>query len=204
MSDRPQVPVWYDFLCPFARIAAVWLRNLEREERLGYEIVWRSFALERANLEADADVEAFWASPEQRRSILPQASAKWAEAKDPQVFETVHAAFFEANHVQRRRIGKPEVTREVLDECGLDGEAIVAELLDDRSWVEKVRADDQAADEMGVFGVPTFIFPEAQPLFVRLLDVTEGDRAAEILRRVELIAGDPLIHELKRPTGARA
>jgi predicted DsbA family dithiol-disulfide isomerase len=203
MSDDV-LRVWCDFLCPYARIGTLWLRNVDAAGGLGLPIEWKAFSLEETNLEPDADREELWATPERRRGILPAAAAKWASARGSEDFETVQRAFFEANHVDRKKIGKPEVVEEVLTSAGFDGAVVVKELLTDRRWLDEVRADCAEAEELGVFGVPTLVFPDCRPVFCRLLEVTEGDRAVEIYERVRTMAHDPIIHELKRPTGHRA
>jgi predicted DsbA family dithiol-disulfide isomerase len=83
---------------------------------------------------------------------------------------------------------------------GVDGEAIVKEIVDDPKWLEAARADHDEAAELGIFGVPTFVFPGKAPAFIRLLEITEGDRAKEIYAHVRTAAEDPTIHEIKRPS----
>lgn len=169
-----------------------------------HEIVWKSFSLEQINMEEDADRDALWAEPERRRGLLPGAAAKWGQAQNGDTFESLQRAIFEARHTgEREKIGKPEVLESILDRAGLDGGTIVKELLTDRRWLDAHRADHEEAEELGVFGVPTLVYPDRQPMFVRLLEITEGDRAVEIYRKVQAAADDPVIHELKRPSGRR-
>jgi predicted DsbA family dithiol-disulfide isomerase len=171
---------------------------------LDHEIAWKTFSLEQVNLDPDGDKDALWAEPERRRGLLPGAAAKWAESQNGNTLERVQRAIFEARHGgEREKIGKPDVLESILDRAGLDGGTIVKELLTDRKWLDAHRADHEEADELGVFGVPTLVFPDKQPVFVRLLEITEGDRAVEIYRKVQAAADDPVIHEIKRPTGRR-
>jgi predicted DsbA family dithiol-disulfide isomerase len=136
------------------------------------------------NLDPDADPDALWAEPEARRGLLPAAAAKWAEAQGEDVLRAVQLAFFEARHVERRKIGRPEVVEEVLNEAGVDGAGVTKELLSDRRWLDAARADHEEAVGLGIFGVPTLVFDGAGPVFVRLTEVPEGERAAEVFRRV--------------------
>lgn len=177
---------------------------MEAAGAVGHAIEWKTFSLEQINMEDDADRNALWAEPERRRGLIPGAIAKWAEAQSSEVFESVQRAFFEARHTgEREKIGKADVSEKILEQIGLDGPTIVKEVLTDRRWLDAHRADHQEAEELGLFGVPTLVFPDRQPIFVRLLEITEGDRAVEIFRKVAAAADDPLIHELKRPTGRR-
>lgn len=170
---------------------------------LDYDVVWKTFSLEQINLEPDADADELWATPERRRGLLPVAAAKWAEERGPDELEAVQRAFFEARHVESMKIGRPEVAAEVLDRAGLDGEKVVNELIEDRRWLDAARADHEEAEELGIFGVPTLAFHGCQPAFLRILEITEGDRAVEIWQRLVTIAHDPVFHEFKRPTGLR-
>lgn len=163
-----------------------------------FEIRWRAFSLEQVNLDDDADVDELWGSPESRRSLLPMASAKWAEAEGDDTFRRVHEAFFEALHTDRKKIGKPEITQEVLDGAGLDGSGILEEVRGNPKWLEAVRADHDAGDELGIFGVPTLVFPDCDPVFLRLLEPPEGERALDAFRRVRENAADPIFNEFKR------
>jgi hypothetical protein len=168
---------------------------------LSYDLVWKAFALEQVNLPPEASIDELWATPAERRGLVPLAVAKWAQSQGDDVFKSVHGAFFEARHdpEQRKRIGDPEVAKEVLDSVGLDGGTIVKEVLDDRRWLDAARVDHEEGAELGVFGVPTLQFEDGQPMFVRVLQPVEGDRALEVFGKIAAAASDPLIHELKGP-----
>lgn len=195
--------VWYDFLCPFARIGVFWLRNVEAAGGLDHEIEWKTFSLEQVNLPEEGDVDQLWATADERRSLLPSAAAKWAETQGGDVFAAVQRTFFDGRHVDHEKIGRPEVTAALLSKAGSDGDTVIDQLRSDRKWLDAARADHEEGAALGVFGVPTLVFPGAQPVFLRLLEIPEGDRAVDIYRRVKENALDPLIHEFKRPTGAR-
>jgi predicted DsbA family dithiol-disulfide isomerase len=174
-------------------------------DALGHRIEWKSFSLEHINLEPGKDPLAeVWGQPERRRGILPAAAAQWAAEQVDGIFETVQRAFFEANHVERKKIGKPEVVEEVLNDAGLDGAVIVKELLTDRRFLDAARADHDEASELNIFGVPTLVYPDRQPVFVRLLEITDGERAVEIYEKVRAMSFDPAIHEVKKTSGYRA
>jgi predicted DsbA family dithiol-disulfide isomerase len=197
---KDSVKVWYDFLCPWARIGVFWIRNVQEAGGLDLDIEWKSFSLENINLPEEASADELWATAPERRGLLPAAAAKWAETQGSEVFGAYQRAMFDARHVDRKKIGKPEVTAEILSAVGVDGEAVTGELVENPKWLEAARADHEEAAELGVFGVPTFVFPDAAPVFTRLLEVTEGDRAVEIYKRLRSAAEDPLIHEIKRPS----
>ncbi len=80
---------------------------------------------------------------------------RWAASagKQNEIVERLFKAYFE----EGRDIGDAAVLRAVADEAGMDG-ALVAELLAkdaDRALIEQ---EDTLAHQMGISGVPTFIF----------------------------------------------
>ncbi|MBX7540194.1 DsbA family oxidoreductase [Qipengyuania sphaerica] len=77
-------------------------------------------------------------------------------------------ALFEAHFNHRRRIGEREVLLDVAGEAGLDREAAAA-ALDSEEMARKTRAEERAAWDMNISGVPAmivegrFMIPGAQP-----------------------------------------
>ncbi len=203
MAGNGTLKVWTDFLCPWARIGAFWLRNVEAAGALDADVEWKTFSLENINLPEDASPDELWSTAPDRRGLLPAAAQKWVQTQAPESFAAFQRAMFDARHVEHEKIGEREVTAKILSSAGLDGDAITSEITQDTKWLEAARADHDEAAELGIFGVPSFVFGDAAPAFVRLLEVTEGDRAVELYQRVKSSALDPLIHEFKRPTGAR-
>lgn len=199
MSDNGTLKVWVDFLCPWARIGAHWIRNVEATGKLDLELEFKSFSLENVNLPEEASADELWSTATERRGLIPAAAAKWVQTQAPESFKDYQRLMFDARHVDHEKIGQPAVTAEILTKAGLDGDAVVKELTGDSKWLEAARADHDEANELGIFGVPTFVFPGAAPAFVRLLEITDGDRALEIFRDVQASAGNPTIHEIKRP-----
>lgn len=200
MSANPELKVWFDFNCPYCRIAAVWLENAKAAGALPYKVSWMTFSLEYVNLPSDEDADRLWATAPERRGLLPLAAAKWAAVQGADTFDRVFRGFLSACHVDGRKIGRPEVVEEVLSKAGLDGASIMEELLRDRRWLDLARADHEEGAAMGIFGVPTFVFPGARPLYLLMLEATEKERAAEVFGKVEAMALDPLFQELKRPS----
>ena len=82
---------------------------------------------------------------------------------------------FDAYFVQGRNIGDRAVLREIAAEAGMDA-ALVAELLEKDADREIVEREDQLAHEMGISGVPTFIFENRY--------MVSGAREPEILVRI--------------------
>lgn len=200
MADNATLVVWTDFLCPWARIGAHWILNVADAGALGVDLEFKTFSLENINLPEDDSADDLWSTAPERRGLYPAAAAKWVQTNASEKTTAYWRAMFDARHVEHEKIGEPDVTAKVLNGVGLDGDTIVKEIAADPKWLEAARADHQEASELGVFGVPTFVFPDAAPAFVRLLEITEGDRAVAIFNDVKASATNPTIHELKRPS----
>ncbi len=195
--------VWTDFLCPWARIGAHWILNVAEAGGLDLDVEFKTFSLENINLPDEASPDELWATAPERRGLYPAAAAKWIQTNAPEQTVAYWKAMFDARHVEHEKIGEPDVTAKVLTAVGLDGGAIVEEVASDPKWLAAARADHEEAGELGIFGVPTFVFPDSAPAFVRLLEITEDKRAVEIYDHVKIAATDKTIHEIKRPALVR-
>jgi predicted DsbA family dithiol-disulfide isomerase len=98
---------------------------------------------------------------------------RWAAGAGVQdaVVERLFKAYFE----EGRFIGDPAVLTEVAAEAGMDA-ALVSELLAQDADKDIVEREDALAHEMGIAGVPTFIFENKYMI--------SGAREPEILVRV--------------------
>ena len=130
MSDNGTLKVWVDFLCPWARIGALWLQNVDEAGGVDLDIEWKSFSLENINLPEDASADELWSTATERRGLIPAAAAKWVQTQAPERFRDFQRAMFDARHVEHEKIGPAPVTAQILHVVGLDGEAITKEILE--------------------------------------------------------------------------
>lgn len=107
---------------------------------------------------------------------------RWAEAEGVQT--PVAMALFRRYWQEGADISDPAVLTEVAEAVGMDG-AVVARLLAGEADREEVRAEAEAAREMGVTGVPTFLLAgryalsgaQAPEVWTRLADEIEAAAA---------------------------
>lgn len=100
----------------------------------------------------------------------------WAgiESAQHRVVSSLMRAYFQ----EGRDIGDRDVLADIADSAGLDA-AVIRKLLDSPADADEIRARDQAARDMGVNAVPTFIVagkhavPGAQPTEVWLKVIDE-------------------------------
>lgn len=105
---------------------------------------------------AKEDIAFDFAAIERRPDTLDSHRLiRWAEASGVQdeVVERLFIAYFENGE----DIGDIRILSDIADICGMDG-VEVAHLLEDDTDVALVEREDAVAREMGVTGVPAFIF----------------------------------------------
>ena len=89
-------------------------------------------------------------------SRLAQELAKWGESF-PEGGVALNLKLFEAYFAEGRNLAEPMELLEVAEATGLDRDA-AEEMIRKRSFRDAVDADWKRAHELGVTGVPTFVF----------------------------------------------
>jgi protein-disulfide isomerase len=116
----------------------------------------------------------------------------------PDRFLDAHDALFALRHDHGRKLRDETEVRHVLDEHGVDADAVLAEI-EGGEPIATVQAEHEAAaKEHNVWGVPTFIVDD-QSVFVRLMHRPEGDVdvAIRTIERVLDLLEWPELNELK-------
>jgi predicted DsbA family dithiol-disulfide isomerase len=178
---------------------------LQRVRDLGrdFEVAWRYFSLSQVNRSPDRVDEGWtvWDAPpgEVVRGRLAFQAAEAARRQD--AFDRLHLPLLEARHGERRDLADREVVVGVARAVGLDLERFEREL-DDSSTLEALARDHQeGVDQHGVFGTPTFVFPDGGSAYVRVRPAPEGEEALALFDQlVGIISAEPYVLELKRPS----
>ena len=180
--------------------AAVWLASAQEKSGGELELNWRSFSLEQVNSKEGPDWK-IWEQPEDYhfRGFLALRAGEAARRQGKEAFERFHLALLRARHEDRRDIADRDVLVDVATSVGLDA-ARFREDLADRSLVEKIVQDHtEAVEQHGVFGTPTFVFPNGASAFLKILRTPDEDapRLLELLS--EVMGSWGYIGEIKRP-----
>jgi predicted DsbA family dithiol-disulfide isomerase len=202
VNDRVAVDVYFDFACPYVQSAAAWLREVKRQ--LGDDIVevtWKFFPLEEVNAPPDADMP-IWDLPPDRRSRGRDSfhAAAAARKQGREAFERFHAALLTLKHEEGQDHGKRSTLNEAASRAGLDLTRFAADL-NDSGLLAEIKNDYIAGREgIGVFGTPTFVFPNGQSAYLRILPPPPADEAIQFwLDFVREVRDRPFLHEIKRP-----
>jgi protein-disulfide isomerase-like protein with CxxC motif len=161
--------VTYDYLCPFARIAS---ESLVDAIGAGapYDVTFKPFSLAQNHL--DDDAVAVWdrgPSDEQGRGVLALLWSLAIRDGFSESFLEFHKSLFNAKHDDLSDIGDEVVLRDVATKVGLDADAVAAAV--ETGVPAKTLAVEHTAlvEDLGVFGVPTFIDGE-EAVFVRFME----------------------------------
>lgn len=201
MSGRVEVDVFFDFGCPFVHSAAVWMDDVARQ--LGGDapiVTWKFFPLEQVNAPEDAEMP-IWDLPAERRSrgrdSLQAAAA--ARGQGSEAFHRFHLALLRLRHEEDQDHGKRSVLEDAAARAELDLERFRADL-DDRSLLHQIRDEyTHAREQLGVFGTPTFVFPNGNSAYLQTLPPPPtADSVAVWHDFVTIVRDRPYLREIKR------
>ena len=189
--------LYYDYLCPFVYRASLLLANVAGERPI--DVRWRYFSLAQVNSKVDGWTA--WGAPaaEKVRGRLAFRAAEAARRQDR--FDPFHANLLAARHQDRLDIDDAKVVEEVAEESGLELERFRRDL-DNPAILDALAHDHKhAVANHGVFGTPTFVFPNGASAYIRLAEAPSGAGALQLFDSLLAIAADePRVLEIKRPT----
>ncbi len=189
--------LYYDYLCPFVYRASLLLEGVAEERRP--EVHWRYFSLTQVNSKDEG--WTVWDAPaaEKVRGRLAFKAAEAARKQDR--FDSFHAALLSARHQDRLDIDDVQVVERVAEGAGLELERFRRDIDDPAILVALARDHRHAVGAHGVFGTPTFVFPNGASAYIRLAEAPTGSDALQVFDRLIAVASDePRILEIKRPT----
>jgi predicted DsbA family dithiol-disulfide isomerase len=190
--------LFYDYFCPFVYRATLLLQNVSDTGERELDIRWRYFSLTQVNSKDDG--WTVWDAPESEhvRGRLAFKAAEAARRQDR--FDDLHLALLHARHRDRLDIDEVAVVERVAVEAGLDLDRFRNDIADPENVRAIARDHEPAVKEHGIFGTPTFLFPNGSAAYVRLSEAPTGSDAVRVFDRIVSVAGDePRILEIKRP-----
>lgn len=192
--------VYFDYACPFAWAAQVWLDDVKAKLGDDVDVTWRYFPLEQANA-SDPDFRVWEKPNDGTSSTLRAFQASWAaKQQGEEAFTRMHAALFRKRHVEGRNLAGQKVLEAAAEEAGLDLERFREDLTSDAVFAEIERDYTHAREHLGVFGTPTIVFDndEGAYLKVNFRDMPE-DPIEFFLDFVRTVRDRPSVIEIKRP-----
>ena len=87
----------------------------------------------------------------------------------------------------------------VAAEAGLDMAQFESDF-HDLAFLDKLAEDHQHSKTLDVFGTPTFVFPDARPVYLKLDRILTEEEAVDFWGVFKATAADrPYVQEMKRP-----
>jgi len=196
VTDRRAFAVTWDYRCPFARNAH---EHVLEGLRAGapWDVTFVPFSLGQVHVaEGEPDIWGRWTDDS---GLLAIQAGLVVRDKFPDQFLDTHHALFALRHDQGRRLRDEVEVRSVLEEHGVDADAVLSEI-ETGAPIATVQAEHEAAaKDHHVWGVPTFILGD-QAAFVRYMDRPQGDAdraVASIERTLDLLEGWTDLNEFK-------
>ncbi len=193
-----QFGITFDYLCPFARNAN---EHVIAALRAGadLDVRWMPFSLAQGHVE-DGEV-AIWdrQEPSKESGILALQAGLAVRDLDRERFLDAHEELFAARHDRGEDLKDPDVVAKALGAAGVDPDTVFGSIDAGRA-LSTLREEHQAAADLEIWGVPTFV-TDQRAVFVRLLDRPNGDARTSIdrIEQVVDLVADPLeLHEFKQ------
>lgn len=198
-NDRISFEAYGDFLCSHTYQAAVWLRKVREVQGERLQVNWRNFALEQLRSKEGPEWRV-WDQPDEypSRGMPAFRAAEAARFQGPEAYERMRFALLEGRHERRKDFRDPDDIEEIARTAGLDIPRFKRDLAD-RSLMKRVAEDHvYGVSEYGIFGTPTFVFPNGRVFFVRIKAPESGQEAARLFDGLQALFIDmPYFDEVK-------
>ena len=181
----------------------MWLDQVKRAKggEAPLEVTWRPFSLEQVNQKVGPDYQA-WNEPDEtlNASLWGLRAGQAARRQGEDALRAFLPLLLRARHEDRSDLGDKELLKRLAGEAGLDVDQFEQDL-DDRSTLDEIAAShQQAVEERGVFGTPTFVFEGGGSAFVKLIRPQTDEQAENAFDSlVNLVQNDLFVGEVKRP-----
>ncbi len=190
--------VYFDYTCPYSFAAAAWLRQVEaREPDIATE--WRPFVVREVN-RAPGEGVPFWEQEGviQTRTGLAFAARQAAVRQGTAADNRFRFLLQEAFHVRHMDIRQPGVLAALASEAGLDVARFEEDRRDPSLLGEVGRSHREAVERYGVFGTPTFVFPDGCAAYLKLARPPADPDAGRIFALLrELVEQHGVVQEVK-------
>ncbi|MER3437627.1 MAG: hypothetical protein C4346_08585 [Chloroflexota bacterium] len=193
--------VYFDYGCPYVHAAAVWLRAVQRHLGEGLIIRWRYFPLEQVNSAEGPDWK-LWEQPSDFKSRSRDAfhAAIAARRQGEESFLRFHYALLDLKHIQGKDHGRRSTLVEAGELAELDMPRFLSDLEDRRLLAEIGRDYLEGREHFGVFGTPTFVFPNGAAAYLKMRPAPPAEEAMTVFQEfVHTVRDRSYVVEIKRP-----
>ena len=182
--------------------AAVWLAKVEETTGNAVDIDWQPFSLSQANSDKGPDFK-YWEQPGaldgSDNTLLAHRAGLSAKRQGKKAFDSFFITLLKARHENKKDLTDPAVMHEAAQKAGLDLARFREDLADPDLLKELGESHTKAVDEVGAFGVPTFVFPGGKSAFLKLF-IPPNDQAVDMYQTLfKTMSEFAHVGEFKRP-----
>ncbi|MBI3967411.1 MAG: DsbA family protein [Chloroflexi bacterium] len=156
---RMPVEFYTDPLCPWAWRTAVWIRDVAKVRPI--TIKWGLLALEEIN-RSEAGTE-YHKRRTRARPVLRTLTLALREGGD-EMFDRLYVELGKARHEESEDLGERATLDNAVKAAGLAAD-LPDRALADSATDDFLRTEYDRLADLGAFGVPTIIIPDAKPMF---------------------------------------
>jgi predicted DsbA family dithiol-disulfide isomerase len=195
-GDLERPTVYFDFLCPWAYRAAMWLQAVEDGGRIQPE--WRFFSLSENHRTREAQGGApVWEGDGHAPGVFAFRAAIAARRQGEAEYRKFRVALQKARHEGHLKADLPDTHRQAAQTAGLDVERFSQDLT--TVDLSALAQEHSEAVRRGVFGVPTLVWPNGRSYYVKITEVPAPDRAVALYDAIAGVHEFGEVIEIKTP-----
>jgi len=196
MSQATPITVYYDFLCPWAYRAAIWLEEVDRQGRVRAD--WRFFSLSDNHRRREGvDQVPIWERDGTAKGLPAFKAAIAARMQGEKASTRFRLALQQLRHADKQPVDDPATHRRAVERAGLDAGRYERDLR--AASLQALAAEHEEAVRRGVFGVPTLVWPEGRTYYVKITELVPADRAVRLYDAIEDVHRFGEVIEIKTP-----
>jgi predicted DsbA family dithiol-disulfide isomerase len=182
--------------------AAVWLAKVEETTGENVEIDWQPFLLAQANNDKGQE-DKIWERPEiidgTDNALLAHRAGLAAKRQGDEAFKGFFMALLRLRHEDKKDLTDPAVMQEAAENAGIDYARLTEDIADPVLLDDLAESHTKAVEEVGAFGVPTFVFPSGKSAFLKMF-IPPDEQAVEIYESLfKTMSEFAHVGEIKRP-----
>jgi predicted DsbA family dithiol-disulfide isomerase len=194
-ADVRRPTIYFDFLCPWAYRGAIWLQAVEDAGRI--EPQWRFFSLSENHRTREGEGGVAVWEDGQAHGVPAFRAAVAARRQGEGAYNRFRLALQKARHEQGLKVDLPETHRQAAQTAGLHLERFERDL----SHVDLTSLAQEHAEavRIGVFGVPTLVWPNGRSYYLKITEVPPADQAVALYDAIAGVHQFEQVIEIKTP-----
>ncbi len=182
--------------------AAVWLAKVEESTGNAVDIDWQPFCLAQINSDKGPDFK-YWELPSavdgSDNTLLAHRAGLSAKRQGKAAFDSFFITLLKARHEDKKDLTDPAVMHDAAQAAGLDMARFREDLADPDLLKELGESHTRAVEEVGAFGVPTFVFPGGKSAFLKIF-IPPDEQAVDMYQTLfKTMSEFAHVGEFKRP-----